>query len=507
MEQSPGGGGVRVMKTGADYLESLDDGRTIYLDGQRIADPARHPAFRNAARAIADLYDFQAANPELATFVSPTSGRRVGKCWRLPRSRSDLIDGRKAVEALARTHCGFMGRSPDYMAHSMCGQVMGREIFRRSSEARARALEAYFTAARDDELYLTSAFVNPQADRSKDTAALPRDGDLALAVVDEGPRGIVVHGAKMLGTGCAIANDVLVSNIQPLKPGEERFALSFAQPLGAKGVSILSRTSYERNATSEFDYPLSSHFDENDAVIHFDQVEVPWERLFIYRDVDMCAGQFRDTSAHVYQNYQCQIRLAVKLRFLLGLARRIVEAGGAIGDARARDRLGRLAAFAAMVDGMVRGMEANGKARYGYYVPDERMLYSLQVVTQETYPRFVNAIRELAGGGLIALPSSADDLGRPETAAPLGGARTPSAADPADRVKLMKLAWDALGSEFGSRHVQYEMFYAGAPHIPRGHMYRTFDWADAAGLVDDLLRGYDRAGPPAPGSGSGLSDG
>jgi len=147
-------------------------------------------------------------------------------------------------------------------------------------------------------------------------------------VVDEDASGITIRGAKMLGTSSIMANDVFVANLQPLRPGEEDLAFCCALPMGAKGLRVLSRKSYEADATSVFDNPLSSRFDENDAVIYFDDVKVDWDRVFINRNVDMCRAQFHDTPGHIYQNYQSQIRLVVKLKFLVGLARPLTETIG-----------------------------------------------------------------------------------------------------------------------------------------------------------------------------------
>ena len=105
----------------------------------------------------------------------------------------------------------------------------------------------------------------------------------------------------MLATGAPMANEVFVACIQPLQPGDENHAVSFAIPLATKGLRILSRKSYEAHAVSVFDNPLSSRFDENDALIYFDDVRVPWDRVFVYRDTDMCRAQFHDTPGHVFQ--------------------------------------------------------------------------------------------------------------------------------------------------------------------------------------------------------------
>jgi 4-hydroxyphenylacetate 3-monooxygenase len=122
-----------------------------------------------------------------------------------------------------------------------------------------------------------------------------------------------------------MANEVFVTCIQPLREDEESYAISFAIPMNAKGLKILSRKSYEEGAISVFGNPLASRFDENDAVLYFDDVKVPWDRVFVYRNVTMCQRQFHATPAHVFQNYQSQIRLMVKMRFLVGVAKRIVR--------------------------------------------------------------------------------------------------------------------------------------------------------------------------------------
>ncbi len=486
-------------KNGADHLNSLRDGREVFLDGARVGDVTVHPAYRNAVAEVCGLYDFQAApeNEELMTFESPTGGGRVNRCWQLPTSYRDLVERRKAIEAWSALSGGWLGRSPDHIASSMAGQVMGAHLFRRHGEARARALLDYYVWARDEDVYMTYVIINPQADRSKDTGDQEEEF-LACGVVDEDPAGITVRGAKMLGTGSVMANEVLVANIQPLKPGEEAYAISFAVPMGQKGVKLLSRRSYEEAATTEFDYPLSARFDENDALIYFDDVRVPWDRVFIYRDTDMCRAQFSDTYAHYMQNYQAQIRLMVKMRFLVGVAHKVAETNGTLGLPQVREQLGNLAAQAAMVTGLVYGMEAGGGAYHGYFVPDRNLMYSAQVLTQDLYPRFVTAIRELAGGGLIMLPSSARDFANPEIAGYIARTQKSPATDSEGRVKFMKLAWDAVGSEFASRHTQYEMFYAGAQFVTRNHAYRTYDWNAATGLVDEILARYTLAESMGP---------
>ena len=184
----------------------------------------------------------------------------------------------------------------------------------------------YFEEASRNDYFLTYVIINPQAERAKDWGE--QKEELVARIVDEDSGGITIRGAKMLGTSSIMANEVFVANLQPLKPGEEDLAFSCALPMNARGLRVLSRKSYEAAAVSIFDNPISSRFDENDALIYFEDVKVPWERVFVYRDPDMCRAQFHDTPGHSYQNYQSQIRLSVKIKFLIGLAHRLTEAIG-----------------------------------------------------------------------------------------------------------------------------------------------------------------------------------
>jgi 4-hydroxyphenylacetate 3-monooxygenase len=477
------------VKTGADHLAALRDGRDIRIDGRRVADVTTDPAFRGAVASAAALYDAQSAPEavERLTFAVPEgNGRRANRAWEAPRCHASLVARRQALTEWAELHAGFIGRSPDHVASCLTGMEMGLATFEAYDRARAGALRDYVRHARLNDFFLTYTIINPQADRSKPAHL---QANPALAVVDQDSGGIVVHGAKMLATSGVLANEIFVGSIQPLVPGDEAHAVCFALPIATPGLRLLARKSYEAHAVSAFDNPLSRRFDENDAVVVFDQVKVPWERVFALRDLKIMGAMWHATPAHVLQNYQSQIRLLVKLRFLAGLAHRIAEVNGIVAMPPVRETLGQLAAEVGMVEGLLYGMEAKGERWGDYYVPDRALLYSAQVLTQQLYPRFIDSLRELAGGGLIMLPSSEADLLDPAGAADVERTQGSPAASPVERVQFFKLAWDAIGSEFASRHVQYEKFYAGANFVTRGHAYRTFDWAGCGRMVEAMLGG------------------
>jgi 4-hydroxyphenylacetate 3-monooxygenase len=212
----------------------------------------------------------------------------------------------------------------------------------------------------------------------------------------------------------------------------------------------------------------------------------------------MAQAQWHVAPTHLYQNYQCQIRFTVKARFLLGLARKIAEVNGVIKFPQVQEALGQIAAEVAMVEGLLNGMEVAGTHHGKYFVPNRKMLYSAMVITQQLYPKLLTQIRELAGGGMIMVPSSYKDFGNDEIAPYIAKTQCSPTTDHVGRVKLFKLAWDAVGSEFGSRHLQYEMFYGGANIVTRGLAYRSYDWERALGQVDNFLSGYSLEEPVQP---------
>lgn len=480
-----------MIKTSLQHIESLRDGRSVYINGEKVDDVTTHPAFASSIEWLSNLYDYQHDHLELMTTVDPATGERYNRIWQLPKSPEDIKQRRMALEAWTGLSCGFLGRAPDHVASCISGMVMGIERFERYDKVRAENLRNYYRYARDNDLYLTYVIINPQADRSKSTGE-QADEFLTAGIAAEDNEGITIRGAKMLATGGIMANEVLVTCLQPLKKGEEeKYAVSFAIPMNAPGLKILSRKSYEEHNQSVFQNPLSSRFDENDALLYFDNVKVSWDRVFVHRDTDMCMAQFHETPAHVYQNYQAQVRLMVKMRFLAGVAYRTAEMNGIIGLPQVREKLGQIAAEAAISESFVNGMESKGSYVGEYYIPDRHLLYASQVIAQQLYPKFISRLRDLAGGGVIMLPSSTQDFANPEMRELIEKTQQSPIANAVERVKFFNLAWDAIGSEYASRHTQYEMFYSGATFVTKGASFRTFDWKRSASLLDGFASQYD----------------
>lgn len=478
------------MRSGKHYLDSLCDGRVLYIDGERVRDVPNHPAFRGIAGTVAALYDFALDPSNNMSFTAPETGAPSNKAFMIPRSGEDLRQRREAISRWARRTNGLLGRGPDHVASFCAGFASAPEIFARGRDSFGQNVTRFYHKLWNEDLYATYVIIPPQVDRSK-TAKDQEDAFTQVGVCKEKDGGIVVRGAQMLGTASAVSNYLFVSCIVPLQPGDEDYALSFVIPVDSPGLKLYCRPPYAVGKPSIFDYPLSTRFDETDALVVFDDVFVPWENVFVYRDVGLVRAQFFETPAHVLGNNQAQIRLTTKMQFLLGIARKIAAVNGIDKIPTVQEKLGELGSLAAIVEGMVLASEAtfikdnNGVAR-----PNPRFLYGAMGLQSELYPRALHLLRELAGGGLIQVPSTYKELVNPETSPDIKRYIKSTGVPSEERIKLFKLAWDLIGSEFAGRHHQYEMFYAGAPYVSKGYSYRNYRYEEAVELVETFLQSY-----------------
>jgi 4-hydroxyphenylacetate 3-monooxygenase len=482
-EVAPQGG----MRSGADYLRSLKDGRCVYVDGERVADVTVHPAFREAAKSVARLFDIAAA-PEhrsVMTYPSPKTGAPVWRAWQIPKSHDDLRLKRRAAEIWAEATFGLMGRTPDHVAGFIAGYAAKPALFAAAGASFAENLQKIYQRLRDNHLYVTYAIVPPQIDRSKPAHA-QKDPALYAGVVKERDDGIVISGAQQLATGGAISDYIQLACIQALPPGDENYANCLAVPVAAEGLKLYPRKPYAR-AGSPADYPLSSRFDESDSYVVFDNVFVPWEHVFIHRNIELSRDQWRKTPSHLYGNHQAQTRYVTKLRFMAGLAQRMNETTGNIANPAVIGMMGELCSLVSIYEAMLLSHETMGTVDQGVFWPSKTAFYAASAMQSELNGRMLEIIREMAGAAFITLPSSDADFGNPEISADLERYMCSGSTDAKSRIKLMRLLWDFLGSEFGSRHAQYEKFYGGPSFIAKQNLYRNFDFKRATGLVHKAL--------------------
>jgi 4-hydroxyphenylacetate 3-monooxygenase len=489
--------------TGGEYLESLRDSREVWIYGERVKDVTKHPAFRNSARSVARLYD-ALHDPQyrdvLTTETDTGSGGFTHPFYRAPRNREDLVAARNAIAAWQRFTYGYMGRSPDYKA-SFLATLGANAAFYTPYEENARR---WYRDSQERVLFLNHAIVHPPVDRNK-----PPDevAEVCVHVEKETDRGIVVSGAKVVATGSALTHFNFVAHYG-LPIAKKEFAVIFIVPMETLGLKLICRQSYEMVAAhvgSPFDYPLSSRLDENDSIMVFDKALVPWENVFVYGDLERVNDFFPRSGFLPRAMFHGCVRLAVKLDFLSGLFLKAVEAIGTKDMRNVQVPVGEVIAwrnlFWAIVDGMIqRAVPWIGDT----VLPNPAYMHAYRVFSVMAYGRIKELMEQTLGSSLIYLCSSVADLESPELRPYLDRyIRGSNGYTAVDRIKLMKLVWDSLASEFGGRHELYERNYSGNWEDAR---IQTLLAATAAGeadafkgFVDQCLSEYDMNGWKIPG--------
>jgi len=256
-------------------------------------------------------------------------------------------------------------------------------------------------------------------------------------------------------------------------------------------LRLYPRRPFGTMATSVYDYPLSSRFDEVDATVVLDDVFVPWEQVFIDRNVDLVNGQFHDTPSHTLANFQSLVRFGVKLEFLAGLAMKLVELHSVQGQAPVQAQLGgEIAAQCAAFDALVHAAQRFPLVKDGVARPHPQYIYAGMSLQRRLIVDLMRAIRELAGGAFQAVPSSEASFTGGESRADTERYYRSGVAGARERVKLLKLIWDFVGTEFAGRQLQYEMFYSASQPVVNGRMFRSYDWEAAKAMVDRCLGEY-----------------
>ncbi len=482
-----------MLRTGREYLESLRDGRVIHIGSERVTDVTTHPAFRNAARSFAAIYDMKSAPENREAMSFEEDGGRYSAYFLRARSRDDLVKRSSLHRAIARLSHGLMGRSPDHVASFVTGMSTNAAVF----GGYADNLLAYYEHLRRTDGYAAYAVVAPQAARDPEFYVRQSIPVPSLRVVREEDDGVVITGMKMLATGAVFANEIWIGNLIPLAPSQLAESVTCAVPVNANGLSLWSRQPFERGAAVEFDNPLAHRFDETDSMVMCDEVKVPWERVFVHNDAVLAREIYIRTPAHCYGNHQSNVRFHEKMRLLVGLASRITQASGADQVPAVRETLGRLSALEATLGGMIAGQVQDAEDwPAGFKTFNRRYMYAALNWCTEGHSGIIDCIRELCGGGVFQMPADISVMQDPILRGNFETYwQTPQMGAVA-RMKLFKLAWDLIGSEFAGRHTQYEKFYAGASFIVRNHNFREAPWDDYHRAVDELMASYGYPGEP-----------
>jgi 4-hydroxyphenylacetate 3-monooxygenase len=459
--------------TAEEYIESIRDGREIWIYGERVKDVTVHPAFRNTVRMLARLYDalhLDDRKSVLCTETDTGSGGFTHRFYRATRNAEELVGARDAIAEWARLTYGWMGRSPDYKASFLATLGANSEFYKPFEENARR----WYKKVQEEVSFVNHAIVNPPVDRNKELAEVR---DVYMHVEKETDGGLIVSGAKVVATTSTLTHYNFIANNGALPIKTKDFAFVCIVPTDTPGCKLFCRPSYEMNAAatgSPFDYPLSSRVDENDSIIVFDKVFVPWENVFAYGDIDKVNNFFP--------------RSGFLPRFIRGVQAQI-------GEVLAWRNL-----FWGLTDAMARTPVAWTP---GYVLPNLDYGLAYRVMSSMAYPRLKEIIENVLASALIYMPSHAVDFKVPEIRKYLDQfVRGSNGYSALDRVKLMKLLWDAIGTEFGGRHELYERNYFGNHESIRFEVLMAADMlgqsAKYKGFAEQCMAEYDLDGWTVP---------
>lgn len=476
-------------RTGSQFLDGLRrTKREIWVDGEKINDVTSHPKLRGGAESLAAIFDRQHAYAADCLFAHPDTGHPTNVSHMIPRSRDELWHRHAGLVRLSEGSMGIMGRTPDYMNMKFAAFASAPGVWAGPdgrNERGAQNLVNFQRYLADADISLTHTIIQPTTDKRTDAKVI--GNKVTVRKVGETREGIVVRGARVLATLAPFADEQTVYPGQPIPAGATEYAVAFAIPLDTPGLKFLCRDSVSAPDADPFDKPLSSRFDEQDAFCIFDDVVVPWDRLFIDGDVEIY-NSMRQTGYAINMTTQSTIRALTKLEFAYGLAARMAELIGDYSPATT-EMLGEMACYVRMTaNALELSLEQAWQREDGVWFPNGAALEPMRAMLAVWMPRVAEIITLIGSHNLLTTPSRAqlkDPRLRPLIDEMLHGA---DGATADERAAVFRLAWDFVGSSLGGRGFLYERFYLTSAARNKQMLHsRFFDRTRSQSLLDDML--------------------
>jgi len=483
------------IRTGAQYLEGLRDGRQVWSQGKSIGDVTAEPGIHRGAQTLASFIDrqHQADYSDTVTYVDEADGLRCAKAYQIPRSIDDIKARGRAYYEWATWSNGMFGRTPDYKNASLMAFAAGSSFLEQGSKgpggrAMATHMVDYYHYVRRHDKVLTHTLVNPTFNHAQ--AASGRFSEkVALQVVDETAEGIVVNGARLLATLGPLADEIEVFPSTVLRATDDNipFAFAFAIPIATPGLKLICRDTYD-HGKSNFDAPLASRFEEMDAVVVFENVLVPWHRVFMYGQPELCNQAFAATNAVVHMAHQVACSKLAKSEFMVGLLCAIAKATGRDKDIYTKGLIAEVMQMTETVRALLFSAEAQAhQDQYGNYIPLRGPLDTSRNLYPKMYPRMVEILQLIGSSSLMATPAEADLSN--ELADDVAQYFQLTNLESTDRIALYRLAHDVAISGFGNRQALYERFFFGPPALMASAYFDLYNAEPMTTRIDSLLKG------------------
>ena len=478
-------------RTGAEYIAGLRErAAEIYIGGQKVKDVTTHPAFAGGIRTVAGLLDMQhdPAKRDEMVYTSPSTGDPVGLSFIMPRNSDDLKRRRKMMTNWALASCGMMGRTPDFLNVAVMSMAAAADYSAQNRPEFGQNILDYYEYIRENDIVMTHTLVNLQRSRSVGQTPFDDRTEVALSVVKETDAGIVVRGARVLATLGPLSDEIAVypARTRRVPSGEEgKYAFGFSIPCNTEGLKFQCRDTIDLGR-SHFDHPAGSRFEEMDAIVFFDDVLVPWERVFLYNDVALCNQWGERTNRNAHTGHQVVTKNVVKCEFMLGLATLMVDTLGSGELPQTQHLIAELIENLEITKALLAASEAQASVdEWGIFCPDYRPLLVARKQMITMYPRMAEILHLLGSSSLMALPAEADLNG--PLAEDIRQYLDTDTATAEERIRLFRLAWDVSCSAFGGRQTLYERYFGGDVARNAALLYQIYDRSAARDMVHEFL--------------------
>ncbi|WP_083235836.1 4-hydroxyphenylacetate 3-monooxygenase, oxygenase component [Halomonas caseinilytica] len=456
----------------------------LWYRGKQVTNPCSTHPFKNSITTLSSLYDYQWKHPNI--MLMNEGGRKVSKAFSVPKEKSDLKGLGKALIKSAQFSQGMLGREPAYLNRSVSCFSACSNFFDVGGSNFSSNVENLYKYIRDNDLSMTHTLINPRQNRRNDPN-FQLDPTVAAHITKETDSGIYINGARLLAT-LPFADELAVfpSRLMSMSEASKNYAFAFIIPTSSSGLKFICRESVDYGLDKN-NYPLSSRYEEMDAVVVFDNVFVPWERVLCHRDIDICRNFYDTTGATAHIAYQVVCKNIVKTEFYLGLVSLMIRGSDLDGFQHVHQKMAELWAGLQTMKAFKTASEAGARTNvFGMLVPDWDPLDAARFIFPRLYPRMVEIVQELGASGLVALPTKEDLQGplREDIKKYFQSARL----EAQDKIDLYRLAWDASLSAFAARQIQYERFFFGDPVQMSSRIFRNKSCSEAMHRVENFLR-------------------
>lgn len=473
-------------RKGKDYINRIDQLQpNLWIDGKPVKHKiSEHAAFKGIMKSQAALYDMQHVTSlkEIMTYLSPTTGQRVGVSYLQPKTTEDLVKRRVMIQQWAKSNNGLMGRSPDYMNTVLMAMASSAGFLEGKANCFPENVQSFYEYVRENDLSMTHTFIDPQVNRTQFYFE-ETDEPIAAKVVERNEEGIIIKGARLLATQGGITDEIVVISAGGVE--EKATGYAFSIPSNSNGLRFVCRESFV-GGDSAFNYPLSSHYEEMDTIVVFDNVLVPWERVFYFDNIGVANSFLNASSFLPFTLHQVASRQIVKTEFVLGIVQSIIETINIAEYQHVQEKASEIIIALESMKALVIKSEVEAELdEWGYMQPDRITLQVASNYFPRIYPKFTEIIQLLGASGLMSIPT--ENAFQSMIRKDLNQYLQAKSTNAEDRVKIFRLAWDLTMSAFGTRETLYERFFFGDPVKLSGQLYHAYDKEPYVARVRDML--------------------